>query len=261
MSCPLPPELLDLIVDHLRNEPAVLKTCCVVSKSWLPRTRKHLFAHVKINTLGPHIDLWKETFPDPSNSPACYTRNLSIHGLRAVTVAYPDVGGWLHTFHRLVKLELYTPGIDDLRISFVPLRVLPPTLKSLTLSHSYVPLPEVFDLVCSSPLLEDLELISPNYRMCGTDGWNAPSTSPKFTGSLTLKTVNTNRFVARLLCDLPGGLRFNKISVDCPKGDFGPTTDLVTRCCDTLESLSVAFILACASAPASVFGPYPYCCQ
>ncbi|KAF9642961.1 hypothetical protein BDM02DRAFT_3104213, partial [Thelephora ganbajun] len=42
----LPPEILDYIVDFLYNEPETLKQCCLVSKSWVPRTRKHLFADI-----------------------------------------------------------------------------------------------------------------------------------------------------------------------------------------------------------------------
>ena len=44
MSTPsLPPEILDLIVGHLCDKTA-LKTCCIVSKSWVPRNRAYLFA-------------------------------------------------------------------------------------------------------------------------------------------------------------------------------------------------------------------------
>ncbi|KAF9789198.1 hypothetical protein BJ322DRAFT_1000595, partial [Thelephora terrestris] len=45
----LPPEILDLVTDNLSDEPSTLKACCLVSKSWVPRTRKHLFASVKFN--------------------------------------------------------------------------------------------------------------------------------------------------------------------------------------------------------------------
>jgi hypothetical protein len=257
MSRSLPPELLDHIVDYLRNEPAVLKTCCFVSKSWLPRTRKHLFAHVKFPALKPHIELWKKTFPDPSDSPARYTRSLSICDLLNITAADADVGSWVRAFRHLVKLELYTSGRDDHQISLVPLRGLSPTLKSLILIHSSVPLPEVFGLIFSFPLLEDLTLVSSN-DWSDTDGWDAPSTSPKFTGSLTLKSMKSIRSVARQLCGLPDGLRFNKIMVGCPNEDVKPIVDLVTRCCDTLEAFSIDFCRACAFAPASVFGSYPY---
>ena len=44
-----PPEIVDLIIDHLHDQPATFKTCCVVSKSWVPRTRKQLFSHVEFH--------------------------------------------------------------------------------------------------------------------------------------------------------------------------------------------------------------------
>jgi len=74
MPCPLPPEILDLIVDHLHDEPfalrAQLEICCLVSKSWVPRTRKHLFTHLTfddslVERSKSHIELWKRAFPDP----------------------------------------------------------------------------------------------------------------------------------------------------------------------------------------------------
>ncbi|KAF9780754.1 hypothetical protein BJ322DRAFT_1011601 [Thelephora terrestris] len=43
MSCFLPPEILDIIVDLLQNEPKTLKACCLVSKAWIYRSRRHLF--------------------------------------------------------------------------------------------------------------------------------------------------------------------------------------------------------------------------
>ncbi|KAF9642570.1 hypothetical protein BDM02DRAFT_3105483, partial [Thelephora ganbajun] len=48
MSDPhLPPEVCDYIVDLLHNKPDTLGWCCLVSRSWIPRTRKHLFADIK----------------------------------------------------------------------------------------------------------------------------------------------------------------------------------------------------------------------
>ncbi|KAF9647951.1 hypothetical protein BDM02DRAFT_3065508, partial [Thelephora ganbajun] len=49
MSSSLPQEILDLIIDHLRDEPDMLKICCIVSKPWVQRTRKHLFVHIKFH--------------------------------------------------------------------------------------------------------------------------------------------------------------------------------------------------------------------
>src|ERR1700753_246461 len=50
MSGPrLPAELLDHIADLLRDR-ETLESCCLVSKSWIPRARKHLFACVAFHT-------------------------------------------------------------------------------------------------------------------------------------------------------------------------------------------------------------------
>ena len=74
----LPRETLDYIIDLLHDEPETLRECCLVSKSWIPHARKHLFTDIKFRSV---IDLesWKKTFPDPSNSPAYHTRTLSVH--------------------------------------------------------------------------------------------------------------------------------------------------------------------------------------
>lgn len=49
MGCSLPPEILDLIIDNLHDEPTTLKTCSVVSKSWIQRARKHLFVDIEFH--------------------------------------------------------------------------------------------------------------------------------------------------------------------------------------------------------------------
>ena len=69
----LPPELLDHVLDLLRYEKRVLGSCCLVSKSWIPRTRKHLFANVRFE-IERDLESWKKVFPDPSTSPTCYTK-------------------------------------------------------------------------------------------------------------------------------------------------------------------------------------------
>ena len=85
-----PLEPLDLIIDFLHGDPVALKSCCIVSKSWAPRARLYLFAHVVFHadprTDLPQIRQWAKTFPDPSNSSARYTRSLMIHGCPASIV-------------------------------------------------------------------------------------------------------------------------------------------------------------------------------
>ena len=120
----LPPEILDLIVDHLHYEPAALKACYVVSKSWIPRARKHLFAHVEFEAY--NLERWRKTFPDPSNSPAHHTRSLSILYPLKVTAEGTDVGGWIRTFRNVEHLELSSL----IPATFIPFHELWPTLRS-----------------------------------------------------------------------------------------------------------------------------------
>ena len=235
MCCSLPPEILDLVVDHLYDDPTTLKACCVVDKSWIPRTRKHLFAHIEFHAQKLHVELWKKTFPDPSNSPAHYTRNLTIRDIPVITAPDTGEGGWIRTFHSVVHLRLECHGWEGLPASVVPFHGLSPTLRSLHLTATFI---DVFDLVCSFPLLEDLALVLLGSEI-ETDRWNAPSTSPKFTGSLDLRMIRGIGSAIRRLLDLPGGLHFTKITVLCPYNDLGLITDLLSRCSDTLESLAV----------------------
>ena len=240
----LPPEILDLIIDYLHDEPTALKTCCVVSKSWVSRTRKYLFARVTFNAPKSRIARWKKTFPDSSNSPAHHTRTLSIRDLPAPTAADADVGGWIGTFCNVVHLEFAFVG----RTTLVPFCGLSPTIRSLRLAHCTT---EVFDLVCSFPLLEDLALISLSSES-HVDAWNPPPTSPKLTGSLDLKTLGVAPPIARRLLDLPHGLRFSKISVAFLDREAESVNDLVLACSDTLESLTACCYSSCAFPSTSV---------
>ena len=102
----LPPELLDHIADLLRDSEKELKNCCLVSKSWVPRTRRHLFVKIRFNT---EITLrsWRETFPDPSTSPAYYTKTLAIECIPVgITAEDAEPGGWIGGFSGVVHLEV-----------------------------------------------------------------------------------------------------------------------------------------------------------
>lgn len=206
----LPPEILDLIVDHLQDERTALKACCLVSKSWVPRAR------------------------DPPNSPAHYTRHLVIFGLPAVAAAGTDMHAWINFFRHVVTLEVGTAGCGDGRVPLIQFRGLSPTLRSLSLCCTAVPPPEIFNIICSFPLFEDLTLDHED-RQSVVDGWDIPSTSPKLIGSLELYGENCS-FIRGLL-GLPDGLRFSKIKMTRPTEDAKSAMDLVSKCSDTLEFL------------------------
>ena len=234
----------------MHDDITTLKTCCIVSKSWIPRTRKHLFARVEFHASRSQVELWKKTFPDPSNSPAHRTRHLYIRGLSFTTSTDAEVGDWIRTFQNVVRLDLEWLGPMNHKITLAPFHGLSPALRSLRLIATPM---EVLDLICSFPLFEDLALIALSQ---GGDVWNTPSTSPKLTGSLELRAIGGIRSAARRLLNLPNGLHFTEITVACLDEDVESTTQLVSRCSGNLESFSVYYHNPGALPSASASGQY-----
>ena len=248
----LPAEILDHIVDNLHDAERALKNCCLVSKSWIPRTRKHLFADIALITRDD-LALWKETFPDPSSSPACYAKILSIHCPYAIAGADVETGGWIRGFSRVEHLRVggykAVNGMhaDETKNFLVPLHGFSPAVKSLHVDFIACPSSQILDLILSFPLIEDLTVINSQdvstHDLGDLDGpliAVQPSNLPAFTGSLELSQGGMNPISQRLLT-LPGGIHFRELhltwfhDVDLPL-----TTGLVEGCSSTLEFLDIA---------------------
>ena len=245
MQAPLPPEIFDLVIDHLHDELITLKACCLVSKSWVARSRTHIFAQVTFDPAGSSVGSWMKAFPNPSNSPAHHTRSLRIHNLGTLPA---NMCAWICSFRHIQELSVDHIGWEEPRgFSYVPLHGLSHTLKSLHLSTSLgTTTTEVMYLVCSFPFLEDLSLHSTHEG--DTDRWAVRPTLPKFTGSLRLK--GKNRSIIRQLLELPGGLHFSEVRVLCRvlEVDSEAITDLISKCPGTLETLSLEYRASGASA-------------
>jgi hypothetical protein len=248
MSKPLPAEMLDLIISHLHDAQDTLRNCCLVSKSWVPRARKHLFAAIYFHT-PKALQLWKEMFPNPSTSPARYTKTLSIDSAGVVTAVDAEVGGWIRGFSRVVCLEVEShapcPGSG---LSLVPFHGISPVIKSLRVAVSTFPSSHIFDLIFSFPLLEDLAVFVYQTPFesgddSGEDGIPAAvqsSTSPMFTGSLEVYVLRGMRTFTHRLLSLPGGTHFRNLTLTWNHGDDSSLTmALVDGCSHTLESLDI----------------------
>ena len=246
MSNPyLPTETLDHIVDLLQNDADTLERCCLVSKSWVPRTRKHLFANIKFHRPSG-LERWKKRFPDAANSPAYYTRTLLVDCPHPITASGKEEGDWIRAFSRVRKLDVNN-GKQAWDVFLAPFHEISPTLKSLHVGFTLIPHPGLFDLICSFPLLEDLSLE-------GHDRWLGPResqtvtrlTSPALTGSLDFHTLGVVGKIARQLLDLPNGLHFRTLTLSWDqKTDLSWITELVVKCSHTLESLDIAHTPGC----------------
>jgi len=130
----LPPELLDHVVDFLRDSKHALRNCCLVSKSWVPRTRKHLFADISFHGRKT-LESWRKTFLDPSTSPTCHTKTLSIHSTQV------RAGGWVRGFSHVVHFDVDTQPTyaGELMTSLLLFHRFSPTLKSLRVNFVSLP--------------------------------------------------------------------------------------------------------------------------
>jgi len=241
----LPLEILDYIVDFLHDERDTLKNCCLVSKSWVPRTRQHLFGDVKFHS-ATDLMLWKETFPDQSDSPACHTHTLFVACPEEVTAVDAERGGWIPSFSRVVELVVYSnpSRLSKPVASLTPFCVLSPVLKSLHIRYSNLSNSQIFDLIRSLPLLEDLTLYIRGIDDDVLD-LDAPSrvfqpTSPAFTGTLDLTVFKKLQPTARRFLDLSGGLHFRELVLSCLYvEDIQWINTLVVKCSDALERLTL----------------------
>lgn len=237
----MPAEMLDHIVDFLHESEDALRSCCLVSKSWILRTRKHLFANVEFRTAAD-LRSWKITFPDPCTSPAWHTKTLHVGCPQAVTTADAKKGGWIPAFFRVEHLEVdLHMACHEAEVSLIPFYGLSPALKSLRVTASYLPL-QIFDLIYSFPPLDDLSVII--HDMSNYDSFLEeqavvqPSSPPSFTGSLQLFVRTGLNPIASPLLSLPNGLNFRKLDfVGYSETDFSLATALAERCRDTLESI------------------------
>ena len=158
MLISLPPEIFDPVVEQLHEGWETLEACSVVSKPWVPRTRRYLFARVKF-TNEPSVESWVEAFPDPSDSPAHHTRNSWIRGTPGVIVTTTAAHAWFRTFYSIVRLTVETDTWDDTQTSLVPLHALSSTLRFFSLVRGSIPSSEILNFICSVPCLEDLSLV------------------------------------------------------------------------------------------------------
>ena len=251
----LPVELLEHVVNHLHNTKHALRNCCLVSKSWVPRTRKHLFASVAFYDK-EDLKKWKETFPNPSTSPAPCTETLIVHCVHAATAADAEPGGWIRAFSCVVHFEL--DFYDGRRDSLLPFHGFSPVLKSIHVELDFPPL--TLDFILSFPLLEDLTVNFYGMGIDDGDGYDGlptviqPSNPPIFPGSLELAITGLKPFI-RQLSSLPSGIHFRKITVRLfHDGDILLTVALVERCSHTLESLNIY----CSTASVSIQRLRPY---
>jgi hypothetical protein len=231
----LPPNVTDYIIDLICDDPKTLQACCLVSKSWIPRSRAHIFNSVEFET-SIQQEAWKKTFPIPQLSPAHLVRSLKLSSLSACYSSSAEGDDWIQPFTNVVRLEL-----DSILIPSIP-SCLHLSVKSLIVPCNFFLFPRTLDLIRSFPHLEDLDISKKpaysGYFDRGVHFRPSVETPSPFTGTLVIAAKPES--VASSLLSLQDGLRFREIVwMPYPRDKIEWAMALVERCSDTLEYFKI----------------------
>ena len=224
---PLPPEIVDHIIDLTDNH-RTLQACSLVAKSWVCRSRVHLFRDV---VLFSHRR-WQRAMPVGEISPAIYTRTLTMGQ------SGTPQGKWINTD----TLYTFLSHLRDFRnVENLILDGWEPhgfsegglkkyfghfggRLRSLELGGQRMS-PESFVILLG--LMPNLEDLLVKERVEGSEATRVPSVSPKLSGRLTIRVHTTSLFPT--LCKF--ALRFRVICLQEHQHDY---QQLINACAETL---------------------------
>ncbi|KAF9645585.1 hypothetical protein BDM02DRAFT_3119989 [Thelephora ganbajun] len=191
-----------------------LRSCSLVSKSWVPSCRRYLFYTIRFTARD--MAKWLETFPVPKEDPAHYVRKLrlSFGGCHDVPREFFKHTQWFVNVERMV-LE----GYEFNHPFKMPLFTrLPQSVTSLEIFALRIDLVRVWDVMAQLPNLDDLRLRGDVVE----DGklWPGLGTAlkAKFGGKLELYGEHTDEGVVDILLEVPTGLHFTETTTRLSSG-------------------------------------------
>jgi len=235
----VPQEIIDGILDHLvADSPGLdpfLRSCSLVSKSWVPSCRRHLFHTILFTPW--RVAKWLKAFPVPEESPAHHVRRLhfSLAGYYGAPERFFEYTPW---FTNVKRVTLFRDG------EFQPLRPpsfarLPPSVTSLTISANTLTLVHIRDIMAQLHNLNDLSLSRP---LAMVDRSALPGIGAvlrgKFGGQLRLLKGFANAEVINMLLEAPTGLHFTDVQIRSMHGCLFSAIRLAAACRKTLVKLS-----------------------
>ena len=248
LACPLPYEIVEMIIAHLIRDLRTLKACSLISRSWYTAAAPHLHHTLvlrdkiygtprselkpvsKLYELGLiplveeiQVEQWEGTsggwFAPQAFSPSdlrCFSSFSNVHTLRI----------------QKMDINSFMPGIERYFEQFSP------TLRSIALFHPSCATPRQLSYFLSLfPNLDDIDIRqffapSPNARV--SDAELIPFSAPKVRGRLTVHLCSGPIESWRHLISVCGGLRFRSMNL---YHVAGCTTTLLKACAETLETL------------------------
>ncbi|KAJ7510359.1 hypothetical protein B0H11DRAFT_1958637 [Mycena galericulata] len=107
-SCPLPLEVVDLIITELHFDLPALKACSLVCRSWIPSCRIHLFRHLQLRPTGRGSPENWNAFLSNSVDIIPYIAEISIFCERSSWVSWdPVLPTLLGKLQNIEQIELH----------------------------------------------------------------------------------------------------------------------------------------------------------
>lgn len=107
---PLPQNVIDTIIDHLRDKPVDLRACSLVAKNWKSRSQCHLFREIQWTT--EIISGWCQHIPPRSDGLAGHTIDLMVVSLLEQDILAP-IKDYFTSFCNVTSLTLQDLNFDD----------------------------------------------------------------------------------------------------------------------------------------------------
>ena len=241
----LPLEIVEEIIDMLVGDTNTLLLCSLVSISWVHRSRRHLFADIKLHSLSD-LTLWFKTGLGASSN---HVRTLNLAQGDEVKWITPDslakVPNDFTSFRNVKSLAL--TGLDLTNFDEYSLirsfGHFSENLTSLSVKGMIVHPDALLFFVCMFPKLDNLKL---DYLAMGnaTIPYRTPSVIPRFRGKLALSNIKSHGtpLIAPFV-DPPLPMAFEDVCVvDCRFETPKPLKDLFVACRTTMKKIKVSKI-------------------
>ena len=244
----IPQDIIDEILDRLAADLNVrsLRAYALVSKSWVQPCRRHLFRTIVFTSMV--MDRWLKAFPVPEESPAHHVRDLCIWiggGRQGVPQKFCEYTQWFTNVKKMTLMGVppyRVPLLERLPQSATSLTINTDAATSLQLQRIMMQLPDLDDMSLSGSLFQVARKASPGI---GT------VLRGRFGGQLILRDGCADKDVIDMLLEIPSGLHFAEVHVQCTHKGLPSAVRLAEACSKTLVKLSHTITFDCKFRPFS----------
>lgn len=247
---PLPPELVENIIDCFSDDPQMLVTCSLVSKEWSIRSRCHLFNLVDLNR--ETAERWRSIITPGPNGASCLVRTLTLRQssifpwletkpLDAFSDHFSSFQNVERLFITWLDLSRFEPG--SLARHFAHYG---PSLRSLHLTYLRADYSTLITFLQLFPNLEELLIHIPRlFDDRPPPLTSRPATNTRGTLNLSSFGLDSSPFVPHLT---GFDLRFSSISLyQCDFSSGSSLSDLLEASASSLRHLELKHITFCES--------------